>query len=186
MLNQQPQQYNHKKFVNSRKIGDYANIQKFTDIYGKELRPHAVFEILRRMGVLKTKQCDRNVPFSQYMQYFVALDREYVKSDSSFFKPVYFITPEGQKYFADKINNYIEKVNFSVDAIKKTKKNKKSKCLLQQQSYVQPNVVINDNKEVSSPLDMDREQALKWLSELPEFLNNSYFAIEVRKKWDII
>ena len=47
--------------------------------------------------------------------------------------------------------------------------------------------LINKSKNIvrSSPLDMDKEQALNWLSTLPAFLNDSYFAKEVRKKWNL-
>ena len=39
--------------------------------------------------------------------------------------------------------------------------------------------------KIGSPLDMTEEQATRWLNGLPKFLEKSFFATEVRKKWGI-
>jgi hypothetical protein len=93
--------------------------------------------------------------------------------DHTFKKPVYFITPEGQKYLKNKINDYIEKTGYVVvDSTKKTN--------LKQEKEAELEPI-----KTGSPLDMDREQALEWLAILPDFSKNSNFAVEVRKKWNI-
>ena len=43
----------------------------------------------------------------------------------------------------------------------------------------------NDKKNCSSPLDFNREQAINYLNNLPAILKTSYFAIELRKKWNL-
>ena len=43
----------------------------------------------------------------------------------------------------------------------------------------------NDKKNTGSPLDFNKEQAIEYLRDLPEFLKNSYFAKELRKKWKL-
>ncbi|EKE03056.1 MAG: hypothetical protein ACD_20C00279G0005 [uncultured bacterium] len=39
--------------------------------------------------------------------------------------------------------------------------------------------------EIGSPLDYSFEEAKKYLDELPEFLQSSFFALELRKKWGL-
>lgn len=43
----------------------------------------------------------------------------------------------------------------------------------------------SQNVEKACPLDYNKNEALIWLSNLPDILKNSYFAREVRKKWGI-
>lgn len=42
-----------------------------------------------------------------------------------------------------------------------------------------------DYGEKQSPLDLNREQAIIFLNNLPKTLYNSYFAVELRKKWHL-
>ncbi|OGI29301.1 MAG: hypothetical protein A2287_00645 [Candidatus Melainabacteria bacterium RIFOXYA12_FULL_32_12] len=46
---------------------------------------------------------------------------------------------------------------------------------------------LSEQKSIkpSSPLDFNFKQAKKYLEELPEFLKDSYFAKELKKKWDL-
>jgi DNA-binding MarR family transcriptional regulator len=45
--------------------------------------------------------------------------------------------------------------------------------------------IEKDKQESSSPLDFNREQAIEYLNDLPVFLKNSFFAIELRKKFNL-
>ena len=104
------------------------------------------------------------MPYSQYAKYLNGLDRQYHQSNSTFIKPVFFITPEGQEYLAKRIENYLQKQAED------------------QEKTAEENIPV---KLCSSPLDMNKEQALEYLAGLPEFLKDSFFAIELRKKWGI-
>jgi len=44
---------------------------------------------------------------------------------------------------------------------------------------------IPEKLEKTSPLDMTKEQAINFINNLPEQLKNSYFATELRKKWNL-
>ena len=42
-----------------------------------------------------------------------------------------------------------------------------------------------DKKNISSPLDFNKEQAIEFINNLPVNLRNSFFAMELRKKWNL-
>jgi len=56
-------------------------------------------------------------------------------------------------------------------------------------SYCSANKPLEDLRKAKenrkSPLDMPKKEAIEWYNTLPEILKNSYFAKEVRKKWNI-
>ena len=43
----------------------------------------------------------------------------------------------------------------------------------------------NDKQNTGSPLDFNKDQAIEYLKNLPAFLSDSFFAKELRKKWQL-
>jgi hypothetical protein len=114
-----------------------------------------------------------NVPRSRFINCFLSLDKSYADGRT---KTFIFVKPESMEYLSKKIADYIEN-----NCIHKSKIKSSSTCV-----NPSPIMAIQEIKKNSgSPLDFDREQAMEWLAELPEILKNSYFAVEVRKKWGL-
>jgi hypothetical protein len=42
-----------------------------------------------------------------------------------------------------------------------------------------------ERRKKESPMDLNKEQAMEFLINLPRVLQNSYFAVELRKKWGL-
>ena len=171
MLNPQ-QGYNHSEYIKCTEIGTFAKIYNFKDVSGAVLGRNKIFEVLRLMGVLQAKKCNKNEPYSRYSNCFKSFNKKHDQGDSFFEKPVFLVTPEGKTYLANKINDYIEETGYSV---KKIKEEKQFIELLPQE--------IVEEKSVSSPLDYSREDALKFIQQLPEKLHNSFFASQLKEKW---
>ena len=171
------QAYNHSEFVKCKDVETFAKICQFECKCGKILGRNKIFEILRRSRILTSG----NLPGAGHEKRFLTLDKEYTQGDKIFNKTHIFIKPEAQEYISKRIIDYLE--NNCVCGSKKKKANRAI-------SAVKSVVLLsnNEHKKVccSSPLDMDRDQALEWLATLPDSIRNtSFFACELRKKWGI-
>ena len=155
-------EYNHSEFVNCYEIADFAKIYNFKDSSGIILGRNKIFRILRQLEILDKK----NVPYQSYMKYFKTLAKEYFTNGHLFKKIIVFITPEGKTYLANKINDYLEKGS-------------------------NPKIDNDNNKNIevinkqSSPLDWDKEQAIAWCNNLPDFIKSSSIIYkELKEKWN--
>ena len=104
MLNPQ-QSYNHSDFVNCRNIADFSKIYNFKDKSGVLIGRNKIFKILRELKILDKN----NVPYQSFMGNFKTLDKEYYQGTKLFKKILVFVTPEGQTYLANRINDYLDK-----------------------------------------------------------------------------
>lgn len=171
MLNPQ-QQYNHSEYIKCCKAGDFA--KKNDDVFkckcGKSIGGDKVFRVFRALGIVDKN----NIPYSNFVHLFRVADKKCHQGENDFTKPVTLIRPESEELLALKIIDYLEE-----HCVCRTRKPKKEK------SIIEP-TFINENKEVKnigSPLDYNREDALQFIQELPEKLHNSFFAAQLKEKW---
>lgn len=97
---------------------------------------------------------------------------------------------EFQEKYADILSKFSEYDLKKYKALKGYEKEEylkaKKKELFQAQSSKEIQANIADNKKnTGSPLDFNKGQAIEYLNNLPAFLNDSYFARELRKKWSL-
>lgn len=167
------EQYKHSEYVNCKEIAEFAKLFAFKDAAGNVLGRNKVFKVLRDLGILDKS----NVPYQTYLKHFKTLDKEYSNGVNTYRKTIVFIKPESQKYLADKINDYLDRIE---DAIR-TKDKQKTKTIV---TYHQSVETTKESVECSSPLDYTKEKALEWIKSLPEAMRTrSHFAIELQKKY---
>lgn len=172
MLNQNT--YKHSEFVKCIEVADFAKIYDFKDDKGKSLGRNKIFKILRELRILDKK----NVPYQSYISCFKILEKEYEQGDKVFRKIIVFITPEGEKYLVDRINNFLD---FQDESTNKVMGKIRPITNVQQLN----NIVQIDKNKCCSPLDFDKDQAIEYLNKLPEFLRNTKTAIALREKWGL-
>jgi len=166
--------YNHSDYVKCKEVEIFAKHYNFECNCGKFLGRNKVFRVLRRLKIINKD----NVPYQSYLSNFLTLNKEYKKGNVSSNKTHIFIKPESEQYLVKRITDYLD--DHCVCESKKKKNNKElSNITIDNQSSG------NEIVSCSSPADYTREEALKWLSKLPEFLKNKQTAIDLRKKWGI-
>jgi DNA-binding transcriptional regulator GbsR (MarR family) len=93
----------------------------------------------------------------------------------------YVKTSQHEQIKPKQINN---KTSFQKNNFKTTQKP------VNEISYLTPyktKEMLKQSQEIKkgSPLDLAKDEAVAWYSSLPEILKNSYFAKEIRKKWNL-
>jgi len=83
-----------------------------------------------------------------------------------------------------------ERENFSSNKNKYKNNNKPYQNNVTEVKYIssyqtKQNIQKAQNITKGSPLDLSKPEAIKWLNSLPEILTNSFFAKEVRKKYNL-
>jgi len=165
--------YNHAEYSKCKDISTFAAIFAFKCKCGKTLGRNKIFEVFRHLDIVSDRNNHKNVPTSKYINCFLSLDKTYADGRT---KTFIFVKPDSMEYLSKKITEYLEN-----NCVHKSKTKTSSMSV-----DLSPIMAIQeDKKETGSPLDFDRKQALEYLSNLPKFLENSYFAVELRKKWGI-
>lgn len=181
--------YNNKKgvvFPSIEYLMEHLNLSKPTVI-------KAINDLIDKRLILKTKQGCHNV----YAFTNVLFDTLHIEMG----KTCQATAPKGKEFVPNRLNNFTSKGKETLpkqDNLNKINNNNKVISFYKNNNNYRQNEYFSNSKSIDSvkelleeyktikkgsPLDMDKAEALQWLSELPVFLKESYFAIEVRKKW---
>ena len=113
---------------------------------------------------------------------FVAIKKHGIEKIKKTMEIVEKLNPSNKGAYLRKIlKNPVPQEQFQAE--KKPKYH--SDCHIKGMSYPNVNEVMKESEsvKVGSPLDLSEDRAKAWLNNLPKFLEKSYFAREVRKKW---
>ena len=99
--------YNHKEFRDCVLVAEFAKLNEFKDGHGKVIGRNKVFALLRKLGILGSK----NFPMQQYLKYFKMQPKAYQTGESQFEKYIPLVTPEGQRYLEKRIKEHLEGEN---------------------------------------------------------------------------
>lgn len=170
-------QYNHSEFIKCKDIATFAKIYSFRDKHGKILGRNKIFKILRVLNILDKN----NVPYQSYLKHFKIFQKEYHSAVQTYRKTIVFIKPDSLKYLAGKVQDYLDsQINDDSSKNYEPKPCTLSDSCIEHQSS---GLGFNHSYSIGSPLDFDKQSAFNWLNSLPDFMKDTYFAVEVRKKW---